>query len=231
MKMAIAQGADGVGGRVLLDPAERALLPAAVRKFFLLDIGYRRALEELRSLYAPEAHDPFPRHHQHFGASLAVTAGAYARAGGMPLRRSSEDVALYRAIVESGGRFRHSERVRVFTSARAIGRAQGGLADAIGWWEDQARAATPILVEPAADAEVRLATLGLWCAENPGGVPPGALTQTPDPSAVVQAAEIQVTLSALRKMVAELRTLSLSERLARARARFEKAPAQSELAA
>ena len=120
----ITAGAAGVGGRVLLEPEEQRALSPEVRRLFLLDIGYRRALEELRWLYAPERHDPFPRHHQHFGASLAVTASAYRRAGGMPLVRTSEDVALYRAIVDTGGRFRHSSRVRVYTSAR--GRWPGG---------------------------------------------------------------------------------------------------------
>jgi len=184
-----------------------------VRRLFLLDIGYRRALEELRSLYAPEAHDPFPRHHQHFGGSLAVTAAAYAKAGGMPLKRSSEDVALHHAIVRSGGKFRHSHRVRVYTSARMIGRAQGGLADAIGWWHARARDGAPVLVESAAAAEARFLMLGFWCRENPGRVPPAALVATPDPPAPGQAAEIHGTLLTLRDQIEALRPLSLAARL------------------
>src|SRR6202522_180774 len=127
-----AKNVSGVGGRIILEPEERAALPESVQRLFLLDVGYRRALEEMRSLYAPEPEDPFPRHHQHYGASLAVTAAAYAKAGGMPLTRSSEDAALYRAVVASGGRFRHSYRVQVRTSARVLGRAEGGLAGALG---------------------------------------------------------------------------------------------------
>ena len=45
--------------------------------YFPLD-GGRSAL--LDSVF----HDPWPRHYQHFGASLAVTADAYRRAGGLP---------------------------------------------------------------------------------------------------------------------------------------------------
>lgn len=90
----IAAGVDGVGGLISLDRVERSALPAGVCRLFSLDVMYRRALEELRSLYAPQRHDPYPRHHQHYGASFAVTAAAYGRAGGMPLRTSSEDVAL-----------------------------------------------------------------------------------------------------------------------------------------
>jgi len=215
----IAAGVDGVGGRILLEPAEQATLPKGVRRLFLLDIGYRRALEELRSLYAPEAHDPFPRHHQHFGASIAVTAAAYAKAGGMPLKRSSEDVALYRAIVESGARFRHSHRVRVYTSGRMIGRAEGGLADAIGWWHARARDAAPVLVEAAAAAEARLLQLGLWCRDNPEKIPPATLVVTPDPPPSGQAAEIHATLRTLRKRIEALRPLSLAARLEPARRR------------
>jgi len=209
----IAAGVVGVGGRILLEPAEHATLSPGVRRLFLLDIGYRRALEELRSLYAPEAHDPFPRHHQHFGASLAVTAAAYAAAGGIPLKRSCEDVALYRAIVESGGRFRHSHRVRVYTSGRVTGRAQGGLADAIGWWGEQARGAIPVLVESAVAAEARLMQLGLWCRDNPASVPPAEHAVTPEPPPPGQTAEIHATISALRERIEALRTLSLATRL------------------
>lgn len=229
--MEIAAGVVGVGGRITLDPDEATALPAGVRKFLLLDIGYRRALEELRSLYAPEPHDPFPRHHQHFGGSLAVTAAAYAQAGGMPLRRSNEDVALYRAIVDAGGRFRHSPAVRVQTSARLNGRAQGGLADALGWWQRQAHSATPVMVESARAAEVRLAALGLWCADNPGRVAPASLRMTPDNPPADDAAEIQETLRALRAACAALRPLSLSERLIRARGWSQDVPQLHERAA
>ena len=227
----IAKGVVGVGGRITLDPGEAVNLPVGVRRFLLLDIGYRRALEELRSLYAPEAHDPFPRHHQHFGGSLAVTAAAYAHAGGMPLRRTNEDVALYRAIVDTGGRFRHSHTVRVQTSARLIGRAQGGMADALGWWQQQAHSATPVMVESADAAEVRLAALGLWCADNPGRIPPASLRMTPDSPPSERTAEIHATLRALRNACAALRPLSLAARLMQASGRFVELPDMLGLAA
>lgn len=227
----IAEGVVGVGGRICLDPLEAAVLPAGVRRFLLLDIGYRRALEELRSLYAPEWHDPFPRHHQHFGGSLAVTAAAYAAAGGMPLHRSNEDVALYRAIVESGGRFRHSYAVRVLTSARMIGRAQGGLADALEWWDQQARDAAPVFVECATAAEMRLAELGLWSVTHLGAIPPTRLSLTPDPPPPGAAAELHTTLRELREICAALRPLSLATRLHRAQGRFLALPELRAIAA
>ncbi len=220
----VAAGVDGVGGRITLDCAEHAALPAGVRRFFLLDIGYRRALEALRHLYAPEPHDPFPRHHQHFGSSLSVTARAYARAGGMPLRRSSEDVALYRAVLESGGRFRHSYRVRVQTSARMVGRAPGGLSDAIRQWSCQADEAAPVLVESATAADKRLGRLGLWSAANPGCCPPLVLAQTPEPPPPDAGAEIHQVLRELRVIVARLTSLPLAARLQHARQTFADPP-------
>jgi len=41
-------------------------------------------LAELEGWLDPDPADPLPRHHQHFGASLAVTVDAYRRAGGLP---------------------------------------------------------------------------------------------------------------------------------------------------
>lgn len=217
----ISAGADCVGGRVLLHAHEQAALPPPVRRLFLLDIGYRRALEEMRALYAPEAHDPFPRHHQHFGGSLAVTAAAYRAAGGMPLARSSEDVALCRAILETGGRIRHSHRVRAHTSARFVGRASGGLADALVWWKEQASHPESVQVESACAAERRLASLGWWQERHPCKAPPAHLCQPPEPPRLDEMEAVAKTLCALRVANERLRKLSLPERLESARARYD----------
>jgi hypothetical protein len=210
-----AKKVSGVAGRILLDPEERATLPTGVERLFLLDVGYRQALEEMRSLYAPQPEDPFPHHHQHCGASLAITATAYAKAGGMPLARSSEDVALYRAVVASGGKFRHSHRVRVSTSARVLGRAEGGLAGALGSWRDQAQTAAPVLVESAECAEARLARLGLWSATFPNTPPPFDLAEPPPSPSPEHSAELHETLKRLRGRICVLRSIPLEERLIR----------------
>ena len=85
-----------------LFPEERSRLAPHARRLLLLDVGYRRHLEALADLLDPDPHDPFPRHHQHFGASLAVTPALYAHVGGLPLLPSDEDVVLYRAIRRGG---------------------------------------------------------------------------------------------------------------------------------
>ena len=210
-----ARTTEVVGGRAMLRADERAELAPGVRRLYLLDIGYRRALEELCALYAPEAHDPFPRHHHQFGASLAVTARAYGWVGGLPAEETSEDVALVDRLRAAGARLRHSPAVRVRTSARASGRAQGGLADAFAWWADQAEAGREPLVEPAADAERRLAALGLWAAAHPGAPHPPCWRTTPAP-ADGDGQPLPQAVAELRARIARLRGLSLGERLAHA---------------
>ncbi len=164
----IDAGADAVGGRVLLHPAERAGLDPRVRRSFLLDVGYHRWRQELESLLDPDPHDPFPRHHQHAGASFAITAAAYAGVGGLPALRHAEDVALFEAVRRADGRFRHSFGPRVFTSARAEGRAPAGLSDGLrAWAADVERCGEHRLyVESAASLERRFELAGqvrrLW---------------------------------------------------------------------
>ncbi len=208
----VAAGADAVGGRALLRADERAALDPGVRRLYLLDLAYRRALEELRDLYAPDRHDPFPRHHHHFGASLAVTAWAYAWVGGLPAVPSSEDVALADALVEAGARLRHSPDVRVRTSARSVGRAPGGLADAFRFWAGTVADGREPLVEPAADAERRLARLGLALAAAPTAPPPRALRTTPDPLPGL-GQPLPAAIADLRRRIARLRPLPLAARL------------------
>ena len=207
--------ADVVGGRAMLQSAERAALAPGVRRLYLLDLAYRRALEEVCALYAPQDWDPFPRHHHQFGASLAVTARAYAWVGGLPAERTSEDVALVDRLRQSGARLRHSPAVRVRTSARAVGRAEGGLADAFSWWAGQADAGAQPTVEPAADAERRLAALGLYAAAHPNAPHPSCWRTTPAPTDR-SAEPLPDAIAGLRERIALLRTLSLAERLRRA---------------
>lgn len=70
--------------------------------------------------------------HRHVhGANLGVSAAAYRAAGGFQHLACSEDVALVRALEETGARIAWSARPRVVTSARKDARARGGFADAL----------------------------------------------------------------------------------------------------
>jgi hypothetical protein len=75
----------------------------------------------------------------------------------MPPLASSEDQAFYRAVKRSGGGFRHSLRVKVYTSARLQGRAAGGMAAALTGWSARIAGNREILVEDPVDAERRFA--------------------------------------------------------------------------
>ncbi len=206
MQTEIARGADAVGGRVQLHPADRCALSRGVRRLFLLDIGYRRMTERLADYIDPEPADPYPRHHQHFGAAMGVTAEWYARVGGLPTHPSNEDVAFYQAIREAGGRFRHSLRARAFTSARRDGRAPQGMADALSEWDDQADSGVTPTVPDAASLERRLRLRAdvrrAWIRRNPDrvsciasqvsrscGVVADVLNESPSASAAAARAE------------------------------------------
>lgn len=149
-------GADAVGGRIITDRAGRAALDSYTRACHLREVGYRYLVAELETYLDADPNDVWPRHYQHYGASLAVTAQMYAQAGGMPAVRTPEDVAFYRALVRVNARFRHSPIVRVTTSARQTGRTNIGLANQLNEWAAMGRRHQPFLVESAAAIETRL---------------------------------------------------------------------------
>jgi hypothetical protein len=159
---------DVVTGRILVDPVDWLRLPEAVRSMLFDENAYQFARSQLAALVTPVAWDPWPRHWQRSGPSLAVRVNAYVRAGGVPPVRTLEDIALYDALARTGARIRHSLRVRVWTSARFRSRAPGGFGERISAWNElSARAETPLLVE---DPAVTLAAL---CAGDPADRPSG----------------------------------------------------------
>ncbi|MBC8123172.1 MAG: glycosyltransferase family 2 protein [Gemmatimonadaceae bacterium] len=152
----IAHGADAVGGRILSDDTDRMGLDPLTRSYYLRDMGYQYLVAELESRLDMDPYDQWPRHYQHFGASLALTAEMYARVGGLPAVRTPEDVALYHALRRFDARFRHSLQVRVTTSVRRKGRAHLGLAVRLSEWEAMGHQRQPVLVESPAALEAWL---------------------------------------------------------------------------
>ena len=144
----IKAGADAVGGRIITDFQERSKLDLTTRLYFLRYLRYGCLTSQLEACLDPYF-DSLPRHHYHYGASFAVTAQMYAQVGGLPPLRSSEDVALYEALRRVDARFCHSPKVKVITSARAIGRAKAGLADRLSQLKLMAQNHEPMLVESA----------------------------------------------------------------------------------
>lgn len=107
-----AAGAVGVAG--MADLATPALLPAGVA---------RRHAELVGELVDG-------KHHRNvYGANLGVRGDAYLAVGGFPPDGAGEDHGLWSALRGAGYAVQQPTGLRVRTSARATGRATGGLAD------------------------------------------------------------------------------------------------------
>jgi glucosyl-3-phosphoglycerate synthase len=123
-QLALARaGAEAIGGLIELDPTERqALDPQAIT------VRERSTAQRLTSTIEQAAGEAAVDHPHFSGASLALTAAAYERCGGLPVRAALEDEALAQALTRQGIPIHRSRRVRVRTSARTDGRAPRGLA-------------------------------------------------------------------------------------------------------
>lgn len=152
---AFAQGADAVAGRIALFPDEDARLPAALRARGALEGAYETLLTEIFARLDPRPHDPWPRHAAEPGASLALTLSAYRQIGGSPLIPSGEDRALADLIDAHGLKLRHEPGALVLTSGRLVGRAQGGVADALSLRSREPQTWCDPYLEPAARACAR----------------------------------------------------------------------------
>jgi Glycosyl transferase family 2 len=126
---AAADGVDAVAGRIALDEADAARLPAALHARGRLEGGYETRLIEIEALIDPVPHDPWPRHWTTSGATLAVRLASYRRVGGMPPLAVGEDKAFVSSLLSSDARVRHDPDILVVTSGRLDGRAPGGAAD------------------------------------------------------------------------------------------------------
>lgn len=124
------QGADVVGGVIQLHPADLDDMAETYPETYRadhMDREYQQQVAQLESLFDPDLHDPWPRHLEHFGASLACTQEIYERAGGLPAVKHLEDVAFIDAVRRVDGRVRHAIDVSVRTSGRLHGRVEVGL--------------------------------------------------------------------------------------------------------
>lgn len=130
----VHQGADVVAGRIMTDRQSLSQLSSLVRSRYLRSCYYHHLKVKLEAYIDVDPFNHWPRHHHNYGASLAVTAEIYEKAGGMPAVRTPEDVAFCKALVRANAQFRHSPRVSVITSARSIGRTDIGFANLLAQW-------------------------------------------------------------------------------------------------
>ncbi|MFP3591504.1 hypothetical protein [Chryseobacterium sp. SIMBA_038] len=102
-------------------------LDQLTRLLHLKDEKYQLLVAELEGKIIDSDFDPFPRHHQHFNGSFAITSESYAKSGGVPIVEHLEDCAFFEQLQALDTKIRHSFDVKVYTSARCVGRAQIGL--------------------------------------------------------------------------------------------------------
>ena len=122
-------GRDAVAGRAVIDPVEARLIPQALHDADARECEYAALLDRITALLDPDPADPWPRHDEHSGASIAVRVDAWRRAGGIPAVPLGEDRAFIAALRRIDARIRHAPEVWVTVSGRIEGRAKGGMAD------------------------------------------------------------------------------------------------------
>jgi glycosyltransferase involved in cell wall biosynthesis len=149
---ALQNGADIVCGQAVIDPVEAACIPPHLHADDALECRLVALLDHLAWMLDPEPHDPPARHTEASGASLAVRTDIYRRVGGIPAIRSGEDRAFVRALWMIDARVRHDPNIQVTVSGRIVGRAEGGMADAIRRRIVQQDEFTDDQAEPAVDA-------------------------------------------------------------------------------
>jgi hypothetical protein len=137
------RGAGAIGGRISLQLRDVCKFDPQTRDIQHLSEEYHLLVARLEDRCDPQAHDRWPRHHQHFGGSLAVRPQVYRQVGGLPPRKSLEDVAFFEALARQDVPFRHSPHVSVHTSGRLRGRTEVGLAEQLYKWS---RGAATVLV-------------------------------------------------------------------------------------
>jgi hypothetical protein len=182
---ALNDGADAVAGTVELDPLDWGLIPQSLHEDDARECAYDALCDEIQALLDPDPADPWPRHTNESGASIAVTAETFCRAGGIPDVVSGEDRAFFASLRRIDARVRHAPECRVFVSGRTDGRAAGGMADTI-----RRRLAAPDLyldarLEPAADCARRAVmrrTLREAYTRNDGLADLSRLTRLGEPS-------------------------------------------------
>lgn len=172
---ALAQGADIVCGRAVIDWAEALLIPEHLHADDTLECRLGALIDEIGTLIDPEPHDPWPRHTEHSGASLAFTVEAWRRAGGIPPVPCGEDRAFVDRLRQIDARIRHDPDVQVTVSGRIQGRAAGGMADTIRRRMVAQDEFIDSAIEPASDRyrriSLRAQARALWSRETADATP------------------------------------------------------------
>lgn len=169
----LAAGADAVCGMAVIDPEEARLIPHHLHADNAQEVAYGQLLDELGSMLLPDTADPWPRHSEESGASLAIPAAMFRKVGGVPDVASGEDRALIARLRSMDMRVRHDPEIAVIVSGRVEGRAPGGMADTIQRRMVQQDEFVDERIEPALDALRRLRMQEQLRALRAEACPPG----------------------------------------------------------
>lgn len=166
----ICNGAEVVGGRILLYNDELESLDQFTRLLHLKDEKYQLLVAQLEGKIIDQDFDPLPRHHQHFNGSFAITSESYAKSGGVPVVEHLEDCAFFERLQALDTKIRHSFDVKVYTSARCVGRTQIGLSYQLNVWKNLGKNADHYFVESCDSITNRLTQKrnlnNLWKIKN-----------------------------------------------------------------
>jgi len=124
------KGCDVLGGKILSN-----LENCPARIYHLRDIRYQNLIAKIESIIDPQPHNPWPSHFQCFGANFSITCYMYALAGRLPQIPFLEDVAFVKALELKDAKIRKSPYVKVYTSARRLGRVEKGFSQQLAWFE------------------------------------------------------------------------------------------------
>lgn len=152
---AIDAGADVVGGHLVLD--ENEPIGMDVLALRLSWDRYWRKVRDIEDAIDPRPSDPRPRHGDHTGASLGLTTDIYRKAGGVPEIAIGEDRELVANAVAAGGILVHPLAVWTRVSPRLVGRAFGGMAQAMAELHDAASHNRPMLAPALTHWQTRAA--------------------------------------------------------------------------
>jgi GT2 family glycosyltransferase len=152
----IGRGADVVCGaaRIIAEPGHAG--SPALHFDLAREEMYAALLDEIAALVDPDLHDPWPRHQQHSGASIAMTVEILRAAGGAPRVAAGEDRALIERFRLVDAKIRHAPDIEVAVSGRLNGRAAGGMAESLSRRVAMPDLETDAALEPAVDAYRRV---------------------------------------------------------------------------
>jgi hypothetical protein len=146
---------DAVAGHVDVEQGEFETLPPPLIERHHLEARYATLLAAIDAACDPLAHDPWPNHRTHSGASLGFRADSLRRVLPMDAPPHGEGDALVHALLSRNAVVRHDPDITVATSARIYGRAEGGMAETLRLRMTDQSAPCDALLEPAADLVCR----------------------------------------------------------------------------